>query len=485
MTDIAPADWDALAALARQVGLPDERVAALRRRLDSPAARPGGPVTLLAGRPDAGLELLLARWLGPAAADALAAAGDRPLVVGPDPKAARLPGDWPTFQHAGGPGHLVVVRSAGKPAAGLLARLGALGHADALVLVSRLNQPLHQAERELLAGLAGVAATARVLVVAVPGEEPTASDVAEVAAYAAGQLRAAGFAAGRSGGAAVWFTDGVTRGNTLADPTPFLTVPPAAAEATAGMRRQAVGGLLAELKALAAAAPPPTGVAVSEAEQDRLARELSGFLADLGRDLSRRADGRRPVTADDLRRQAIDAVRGWGGYIGVEGHWLKYVEKLRPGTQAALLAEATAAVTDLDLSTTRPADPPPAGLDPTTRLAVRAGGGLAAGVGGYVLTSHLLTRVAAVALPEFLVTAMSGVGLAAAAVVAFRLLGKLLPPGPAAALAEPDAPTVLGWPQVAGRLTAWFRHHLGTRPASPAAACDALTARLTPAEDRP
>lgn len=493
MPEFAPTDWDALTALALRLGLPDERVAALRRRLDPSYPRPGVPYTLVAGRPDAGIELLLGRWLGPEVADALLAAGGKPLVVGPTPGEVRPKlGAWPGYaKPAAGSGHLVVVRSAGKPAADVLAQLGSVGYFDKLVLVTRLAQPFHASERELAQSLSGLAAAAQVLVVAVPGEEPSADDLAEVCALGVAQTGQAGFDAGRSLGAAVWFTGKERPPGTLEDVGSYVGATGAdTAAAHAGMTRRAVRGLLADLRQRAEAAPAPSAAAVPEDEQDRLTRELTGYLADLGRDLDRQVAGGRATTSDRLRTHAADVVRGWGAYVGIEGHWLKYVDRLRPGAHAALLEEVRAAVSTIEYDPGRPADPgrgPAAAPDWFTARAMRAGIGLAAGVGSYILVSVLLTRVAAVALPDIAVTLLSSVALVAVGVVAYSVSRRWFPDptleavARAAAVAPPDPgapPGVLGWQSAERRVAAWFREFIRARPASPADECRALAVRF-------
>jgi hypothetical protein len=47
---------------------------------------------------------------------------------------------------------------------------------------------------------------------------------------------------------------------------------------------------------------------------------------------------------DRARRFVLDAVRGWGAYVTTEGHWLRHVETLRPGMQAALFAQVEQAL---------------------------------------------------------------------------------------------------------------------------------------------
>src|ERR1019366_535454 len=148
--EITSADWDALQSLALRVGLFSERVGLLRRRVEASSPRPGSPYKLMVGRPDAGIELLLARWLAPEAAEELIKVGDRPLVIGATPAEVRPRlGAWPSWKSTKvGPGHLIALRTTGKPAADTLAQLSSLGYMDQIVLVTRLGQPMHMYERD-------------------------------------------------------------------------------------------------------------------------------------------------------------------------------------------------------------------------------------------------------------------------------------------------------------------------------------------------
>jgi len=488
MTEIMASDWDALQGLARRVGLPDERVSLLRRRSDNCGTRPGNPYVLLAGRPDAGIELLLARWLSPEATDELQKVGGRPLVIGATPNEVRprigtWPGwKWPKF----GPGHLLVLRTAGRPTADTLAQLLSLGYLDQVVVVTRLGQPLHMQERELAQALASVSATVRVLIVGLPGEEPTEGELAEVTAFAVSQMRQAGFRAGRCLGAAVWYTGGEKRSGTIADVGQFTAVDPTAvADGRNGMIRNALRSLIQDIGQKAEQLPT-AAVPVPDSECDRLIRELGSYLADLGRELNRQTEKPVPLTTEVLRRYAVDALRGWGAYAGIEGHWLKYVEKIRPGTQAAFLAEAESAMSVLDF---QPGSKPveiaaPVESSPMVeRLIVEAkrmGVGLALALVGYVLVLTTLGGQGA-GLPPLAVTLLSYVTLLVGVILGYaaaRPFFRVPLPGP-----RPEPPpvvraTVNGWLQIERRLTGWFSDHIRAKPASPAEECRALALRF-------
>jgi hypothetical protein len=486
MTDLALNEWDALQALAGRVGLPAERVGLVRRRCEVVGDRPGSPYVLLAGRPDAGLELLLARWLAPEVAEQLLQIGDRPLVIGAAPGQVRPRlGAWPGHVWRGwGPGHLLAMRPAPAPPADVLAQLGSLGYLDQVVLVTRLSQPLHQQERSLARSLAALAATARVLIVAVPGEEPSEKDLAEVTAYAVTQMRQAGFN-GRCLGAGVWFTGGSHRPGTVADVESFLTLKPDEVGAgRRGMTQRVMAEFLGEVRHVAERCPTPTQASVPDDECDRLARELGGFLADLGRELDRQVEKRHPWTVEALRGYALDAIRAWGAYAGIEGHWLKYVERLRPGTHASLLAEAQEAFLRLDYEAgsepkTEAGSPaiPDRFMTEAKRLAV----GLGVGVVAYLVVAALLSNHhGSVSLPGLVVTLLCYATLTVGAILGYgagRLLFRTRPHGPQA-LTTAHAAAMHGWAQAERRLLAWVSARLRTRPTSPSEECQDLARRL-------
>ncbi len=251
MTQLSPAEWKRLEALATQVGVSPEQVGMVRRRMETNRAHPGHPYTMLIGRPDGGLEVLLAGWIGSEAIQALKQAGEKPLILGREPEQVRPTlSNWPALTWKPcEPGHLIAWRSPGKPGADLLAQLGSLGYVDQLVLVTRLGKPLDQVEREMARSLSPLAVTARVLVVGLAGEEPTADDLAEISAYAAAQMRQAGFLGGRDLGAGVWFAvHPLDRPGLVSDVGRSLEVDATAVVShRTGMFQQGISHLLADL----------------------------------------------------------------------------------------------------------------------------------------------------------------------------------------------------------------------------------------------
>jgi hypothetical protein len=493
--EIASADWDALEQLASRVSFPVERVGSLRRRLEDSTLRPGSPYSLLVGRPDAGIELLLARWISPDAAEELQKVGDRPLVIGPNPGEVRPKlGAWPSwrwkrFEN----GHLLALRSSGKVPADIVAQLASLGYLDQMVLVGRLNQAMHQHECDIAQSLATTAATGRVLLVALPGEEPTEGELAEVAALCVTRMRQAGFREGRCIGAGTWFTGGEHRPGTIADVGQFVRVDTAECSAgRGGMGREAVALLVHDLQQQAEKAGAIVPAAVSEDEADRLTRELANHLGDLGKELDRQVQRRQGVDTAFVRSYALDAIRSWGAYTSIEGHWLRYVERLRPGTQAAFLAEAQAGVPLLEHEpgktpdvTVVPATNNPAGgqfFDWLITQAKRLGIALVCGLTAYVVAAKLLTEENT-ALPDLVLWILRYASLGLGAILGFGVATRifrtrpLFPPSPQEVpLMIP--PAVLGWQQLERRLTAWFSRQIRNRQSSPADECRELAHRL-------
>jgi hypothetical protein len=490
MDVIAARDWEALERLGVQVGLPPERVPLLRRRLGGEQGRPGSPYTLVTGRADAGIEQFLARLLGPQAVETLEAAGSRPLVVGPAPEPIRPRlGSWPTLTSPTPPsGHLLILRTPGVPPPDVMAGLSGLGMIDQVVLVSRLLQAMHEREREILAALAPLAATARVVLVWRPGEEPTEADIVEVTAATDRQIRGRGFEGARDLGVTVMFDgDPAGKPGTLADPSTPLRVDEAAVSAgQSGMARAAVSDVLSAIcrKAGEAAAATPTGI--PPVEHDRLIRELSGYLADLGRETGRVGAEKPRVDADWVRRYVLDAIKGWAAYTGIEGHWLRYVETLRPGTQTALIAEAERASDCLDY---RPAPVRAKAVDPAgeqasggaqRRLlleAKRAAVGLILGLGAYAGIASL------VKLPPVVDIVVGLSSMALGSILGYAV-GRWMFPGPKPPVfalpdeegADPGSP--IGWTQFERRLIGWFADIPHAQPTPPAEVCRDLAHRL-------
>ncbi|MBI1830468.1 MAG: hypothetical protein HYR84_03345 [Planctomycetes bacterium] len=491
--DISPADWDGLQALAGRVGLSTERVGILRRRVEDTGPRPGGPFTLIVGRPDAGIELLLARWLAPEAVDELRKVGDRPLVIGANPGEVkpRL-GVWPGWQSSKmTAGHLIVVRTAGKPSADVIAQIQSLGYVDQVVIVTRLGQPLHMNEREIVQALAGLAATVRVLLVGIPGEEPTENELTEVTAFASNQMRQCGYREGRCLGAGVWFTGGEARPGCLPDVSAFLMVDPTqVAAGRTGMIRNAVVAVLAEIREKADKAPVAYAT-IADDECDRLVKELGSYLADLGRELTRQIDKPGTATTETLRRYALDALKSWGAYASIEGHWMKYVEKVRPGTQAAFFAEAESALSLLDFQPgTKPAEVAAQAesspmVDRLIIEAKRAGVGLAVGVAALIGTGIGLGPDGLDLKPAMVANILGYVALGVGGVLGYSLARPFFPVPTPAERPEPApvvAPALSGWVQIERRLTGWFSDHIRAKPASPVEECQALAMRFGAAE---
>src|SRR6202020_2391849 len=81
-------------------------------------------------------------------------------------------------------------------------------------------------------------------------------------------------------------------------------------------------------------------VGLSELDKDRLATEFATFLRSIRPQLDDQIRSDPSVNVEALRSSAIQRIRNWGSYMGSEGTWLRYVERVRPGTQKLLFAEA-------------------------------------------------------------------------------------------------------------------------------------------------
>jgi hypothetical protein len=478
--DLSSSEWTQLDDLAGRIGYPPEKVTAVRTRLET-ALNPT-PYSLVVGRPSAGIELFLGRWLGNSAADALRAAAGAPLVIGRRPDELRLPVSSPARWKTGAieRGHVVALATPAPLGVGTLAQLGALGLADVAVMVTRLGQPLPLTEREILQSVIPLAATVRVVVVGFAGEEPSEADLADVGAFAFTQMQQAGARLGRILGAGVWIP-GLKPGNgLLAHPSAALQVDPAVVAAGRDDAvHQAVEGLLREMAGHTGANTPSHAVPIDEEEAERLVGDLSAYLASLGREVHQYALQRPQATAESLRAFAHDSLHGWRAHTSLGGLWLRYVERLRPGAEAQFYEEVERALPLLDAS-----GPAPDGaLTPVHRTGGRLARGfwravltLALGVGA-LAWARLGLHLRAAWLQGAAEVAAIGAGL----LVGQRLASWLFSAVPAGKPGRPAAGetrTVLGWGQVENRLVAWFAQFIRVRPRAPTEELRQLATRL-------
>lgn len=481
---LSPGDWEKLDNIAGRVDFPAERIEALRRRLEHPSQRPGRPFTLVIGRPEWGIHQALTRWLDLGAGE-LRDAAAHPLVLGRDAEKVRPNLSAWTARKSGksGDGHLIVALPPARPTAALLAQLASLGHLELLLLLTRVSQPLPLPDRELTAVLAPLAATARVLAVAIPGEEIAAGEDAELSSYLFSQMQQAGFA-GRFLGSGLWYVDGQVRGASLADPGLLLGVPPAElARGREAMAAAAVGGLLEELRVRAAEAGAAPISAIPEDEQERLGRELVDYLSDLGKEVERNKSGQVADTGS-LRSYVRGAIEGWGAHVGVEGHWLRYLERLRPDFPDAFLQEAAAATELLAYQAgddPLPAAPGPLGFAAQAgRLAKRGCVAFVFGVAAYLGSYELLAAGAGAPLAANL---LANAGALVGAVLGYGVAGYFFPsPRAAAGQAEPRrAAAIQGWPSFQRRMLVFFDSRIRAKPSSALEELNRISQRLAQA----
>jgi hypothetical protein len=469
MRNETPLNWDGMERVVAKVGIPPDRLSRVRHRIENAdAARPGSPYTLLVAEPGvsgpSALELLMAHWASPEAATQLSRKTEEALVLGAHPAEVRprlgiwAKCEWPAYSR----GHVIALHSPARPTLDLLARLKSLGYVDQFVLVSRLGMPVNEAEREIAHAMTSVAVTARVLLVGLPGQPLTAEELAEVSEFAVIKMRQAGFRNGRCLGAGVWFA-GPTAGppGVVHDVDQFLAMDEADVASVRNLvfRRDLTDLLDEALKRAEGVpqSPPP----VDTPERERLIGELNTYLADLGRQLKRQIDAGRPMDDREVRDYVWDSMKGWGAYLSMEGHWMKYVETLWPKPQEALFAEAKRA---LDCVTHRPAKTvprpsprmEPAIVDRLLVEARRVGVGLGFALIGYFLLNLLFSYLATAPLVG---SAVSCLAMLVCGVLGYDV-GRGLFRTAQIPMSEGEEPEtfagVLGWDQFQQRIVAWF-----------------------------
>ncbi len=476
MIRLAKHEWDLLRSLAVQARIAPERINGLEARWEQDRPRPGAPYTLLVGQP-AVLELLLARWLGPEAV------GDRPLVLGPQPDRVQPPlGRWPTRRHHL-PGHVLVLGTAYPLTPAQEAALASLGFLDQAILVTSLSQPLSQPERELAGSLRAIAATLRVLIVALPSDEMSSGEQAELTDYAVAQVAAQGFSTDRCPGAAIWFTEGSDkRAGALPPIEEWLT--PRETDVRAGrdgMLRQALDNLLSEIDK---ADVQQAGIDVPDEDLNHCIGQFNHHLTGLGEKMVQMAELGEFKTTEQARRFFVDAVHGWTNGQGLPATTLTYAEMVRPGVKAGLAAEVEAAAFLLEYVPSE--NPDPLSLGSINKLqtpmslinhakyilyAVLIGLGTALAL--LLLTTWLLSPW--LALPLSMV-----VGIVAA-LFAYILRSRSFPllaePSPTLSVAPQKTTSALrGWSQIEQRLSTWFSSRLRCAPPSVRQECERLRA---------
>jgi hypothetical protein len=482
MVEIADADWDELQALAVQVGVAEERIAAARWRFAAGADRPGGPLTLLVGRPEGGIDLLFERWLGPEAAAALREARGRPLVVGANAGAIKpRQGSWPTLSCDRLQGYSLVAIRAASLVADVTAQLASLGTFEQAVLVTRWSQPLPSAERILVRPLAELAATARALVVTLPGESPGQDEIAEVKHFVLQLLRAGGFTGGRAADVGVWLTAG-SAPQTVERLESFLAArPEEAAAGRAGAARMTFSSLLREVSARGRSADAPPPLPVDAQELQGIETDLAGYLKVLGETTRQRfaAGG----TLEQVRAFVREQVAGWKQSAewkqptSAASLWLKYFETVRPGAANGLVNAAAEAAGSLGF------EPPPAssvslGWHPAAPWSMKVHRvvlGLVAGAAVYGVLALLLPKE----IP--LRDALASLGMMVGAIAGYALAPRVVP-GPAHPAPEQRPAAcegqVTNWPAFQHAIETWAHTHITASAASLAERCGRLATKL-------
>jgi hypothetical protein len=292
------------------------------------------------------------------------------------------------------------------------------------------------------------------------------------------------------------------------------------------MVRQALAHLVDALCRHAEASPDAqatshaTEIAAAMPEEEivRLARELDGYLASVGQKLTEESAYRSGLgagytwTSEHVRGYALDLLRSWETHNGLEGMWVRYVQRVRPALWPALLEEAQRVLPALEIDTTvqavprlaferkhqlRPAQQssPLANASAWKEMALlvakRLAIALVTGIAAYWLAGLLIERFAvesAAAFNGFAVTMVANLALLVGGLLGYsvgRLLfrtptGTALLTGTGGAESGTAQTTVIvkGWPQVAQRLRSVFADEVQRGTRSPLERCQAIAERL-------
>lgn len=489
-----------LAALSKTV-IP-ERITTLRRRWEQPP-HPAAPFTLLTGGLKA-LQLLLARWLGVETARKFQEAGGQPLVIGPAPETVRPPlGAWPQVKMPLAlPGHLLVLASAAEIPPTTAEALSSLGVLAQGVLVTQLSQPFSVGERRLAGSMAGLAASGKALVIALPSEELSPQETLESAALGHRVLEHAGFDAHRFAGAKVWFTEGsATRPEALARVEDLLAPSSQDQDHAPGDRllRASLAELLAEIEKAASAERP--GRKLDAADLAESLDQFRKLLARLGKTLQTKAGAGAFQDTAALRQAVLATIAGWSVGGGIEDATLALFESQRPGVRAGFTSMMQNLVGSLTLEVPAPAavSGPQAGSSSSLmRFLLPVGVALGGGAIAYTAASILAAPLLQPWLQGLVSNAAGGLGLLLGWGAARFFTRRLAPPPPANAAAgqggayEPpawartgtsraigSAPHVAGWPAVEEPLMTWFTTLFTSQPATIAEQITGLRSQLS------
>lgn len=469
MTEPTTADWDRLRALCQRADIRPERVDPVEKIWG--VAHGCGPVIFVAGAAKT-LALFLSRWIGVPAADALSGANGAPLVIGPKPETVQPPlGRWPCLTRRElGARHIVAIPSTGGLNAAIRSALAGLGTADQVLIVSRVSQPMATDERQLAASFAPLAATARVVFMALPGEEGTQTERAELGAYGVNLLEANGFR-GRCTGAGVWLTEGARPADTIQKLEDWLSSerPEDIAAGRSEAGRAALATMLSDIEK-ATDRLPDTALKLDEA--DELGSKFAHHVAEMGKRLHDLADAGEFLDSTACRKFMVDTLCSWNNKASLEGMLLDYVNTIRPGIKAELPDQATAAADLLRYEASIKSSSTPISTGSSLRkLGIAA---LAA-----VITYIAVNLGCSPFLQPWFTTVLSNMGATAAALAAFSIAGRFMPVPITVKAANASKVSVIpGWSSAELHLTNWFNGRIRSQTPTLRQECAAIRAQF-------
>ena len=367
MTATSPIDWNQLRSLADLAKCREGIVEELCRQGVKEVDR---SLTLVIGDVEGGLGMLVERWLGEKALQALQQSGPNPLIITAEAlKKGAGPGDeWGTFvsNKLSGKQRLIVIGKPGPIAPKLESKLMALGWMAQVVAVSRFGQLLPQQEQLALRSASKLAGAGRVLAVVLPGESATADDLAKILQRARSQMMSQGFAGGRWAGAHAWFIEGFEEHHLVVKtPSAVLDISDERSNAALGdAQRASVLAVLNDLSKEVSSRGERALPTVSEAEQTELLAGFERSLLEVGERVESHLlhEQCTSPTAQRVQQCVISFTRDWTHHNAVADvspttllslsrarDRLQYLEKLRPGASALLMSSVERAASQLDV----------------------------------------------------------------------------------------------------------------------------------------
>ena len=352
MNKLEAADWAELRELGKAIGFSEDRLILAEARVNAKRRPFEGPATLLVGRSDGGLDLVIARWLNRDTIELMDREDGEPLVVGAAPSLAR-PGNvnWPLWASSNtGSGYVYILRS-NEIDRQLLLPFGMMSDFDQAIFVTRWIQPLTEPERRLVTDVSKLAQYIHCVVVSLPSEDSNEKEAVEVREYVLQHLKQSGFGNDRVRGIHFWVAekaDDVKNGSYVSKISEMLEMAPKLlAVAQSSQVSRMMQDILTQIMTRAANLPNTTLPGLSEDDVNRQRRDLAQHLAALKAEVIKAEAAFKD--SSDLRSFVFNSVLAWRQKNSLSDIWLEYIETIRPGTQSAIFDAVKTKAESLEL----------------------------------------------------------------------------------------------------------------------------------------